>query len=182
MLNCCKTGLKMRYLLSDLYIAFNPATELRSPSWFHDGRGGETELTKEELIIHGCFIRQRLQQQLPDLHYRILKLHFKQPGDLPSAMADINAIRPVVIEEARIYSVDDNRFVDLCCLNECWRTDLFRTRQYGPMKRYAPFSRPELLSRRRRRISASLQVMKVEAVSMANNVLASSCDMERLVG
>lgn len=170
----------MRYLLSDLFIAFNPAVELRSPAWLIGREGGETELTREEFIIHGCMIRQKLQQNMPDIDYRILKLHFKRPGDLESALTDLDIIRPVVIAESKIYSVNDTRFIDICCLNECWQTDLFRDRRYGPMKKYAPYSRPELLSRRRRRISASIQIMRNSAVSMAESVLMPSYVLEQM--
>lgn len=175
--------LNMHYLLSDLNIAFNPAAELRSPAWNYDQSAGEAELTSEELIIHGCMIRQRLQQQLSDLNFRILKLYFTRPGDIQSAMlsamVDVSAIRPAVISAAKIRVLDDMRFVNICCLNECWNTDLFRTQQYGPMKRYAIGCRPELLSRRRRRISECMSMMRNLAVSMAVNVLSPSCDIEQ---
>ncbi len=182
MLISCKMVSNMRYLLSDLYVAFNPAVELRSPAWYPDGEGGEAELTKEELIIHGCMIRQRLQHQLSDLNYRILKLNFKQMGDVESAFIDLAAIRPAVIADAKIRSVGDLRFIDLCCLNECWQVDLFRTKEYGPMKRYALSSRPELLSRRRKRISVVVKMMRVQAIRMAENVLMPSCASQKLTG
>ena len=171
----------MRYLLSDLFIAFNPAVELRSPAWTldrdEDSRG---ELTREELIIHGSMIRQRLKEHLPDTSYRILKLYFQRPGDIDSALVDVSAIRPIVISAAKIYASCDNRFVDLCCLNEFWQTDLFRDKRFGPMYKYAPDSRPELMSRRRRRIKDCLQEMKEIAMTTANDVLTIGRAIERI--
>ncbi|WP_420588271.1 hypothetical protein [Bacterioplanoides sp.] len=168
----------MRYLLRGLHIAFNPAVELRSPAWLFNSGGGEAGLTREEKIISGCMIRQKLQRQLSDLNYRILKLSFTKPGNVEQALCDVIYIRPTVIENAKIYSMNDPRFVDLCCLNACWCVDLFQDRRYGPVQKYG---RAELLSSRRRRISETIEMMKNLAVSTAAVILTQSYESERLV-
>lgn len=164
-----------RYLMSELYCAFNPATELRSPAGFYDRDSSDGELSKQELIIQGSMVNKMLEREMPDLQYRMLRLLFKKQ-EFDQAGIDLDVVRPVLIKDARIYGDVDRQFVNICIINECWKTDLFRTREYGPMKRYAVSTRPETLSRRRRRLAEAVNGIRLAALARAEVVIANQSD------
>ena len=161
----------MRYILADLYRSFNPAVEIRSSAWLFNATGQHGELTREELIAQGSLTRHRLVNYMPDFLYRILKLYFKEPYDMDSAMIDIQAIKPVVISQTNIYGDACHQFVDICCLNEFWQVNLFATDKYGPMRKYATDASYELLRRRRIRIRDALTGWRQQAIETAESVL-----------
>ena len=158
-------------LMTELYNAFNPATELRSTAGWYERDCASGELTRQELIIQGCMVRQALERDLPDLDYRILRLLFKRQT-VEQASVDLDVIRQVLVSSARIRTAIDPQFVDICCLNECWQTDLFRTTQYGPMKRYSGCAgHPSAMSRRRSRIGDVVKQWREEVVEKADILL-----------
>jgi len=157
--------------MTELYNAFNPAAELRSTAGWYDRDNDSGELTRQELIIQGCMVRQALERELPDLDYRMLRLLFKRQT-VEQASVDLDVIRPVLVSSARIRTEIAPQFVDICCLNECWKTDLFRTKQYGPMNTYSGCAgHPSVMSRRRSRISDVVEVLREEVIEKAAMVL-----------
>lgn len=160
-----------RSLMTELYGAFNPAVELRSPPSLYSGDAAHSNMTKQERIINGCMIRQLLERELPDSYYRILRLSFKRQS-VDQAEFDLMVVRHLILDEAKIYGDINSQFVNLCTLNECWNTNLFRDKRYGPLKRYVvDVSNPSVLSRRRQRISVAVKTMKLVGLNQAETVV-----------
>lgn len=161
----------MRYLMADLYRAFNPAVEIRSAAWLVDASKYKGDMTKEELIAQGSMTRYKLESRLPDLQYRILKLFFTEPSCMDSALIDIRIISPVIIALSGIRGKNNNQFVELCCLSEFWQADLFKTDKFGPLTKYATNVSYEMLRRRRCRIRDVLEKLRIESVATAECLL-----------
>ena len=165
----------MTYLMRDLYHAFNPAAEMASPAWLLLSNGGksEAELTREELIAQGAMLRQKLERELPKAMYSVLKLYFSEERNEEVSLIDIKVIKKNVIKEARIFAKMSNQFFNVCCLSECWGVNLFRSKDYKPMREYDTSVSYQLLCRRCCRIKAALKSMKNKAMERADDVLYS---------
>ncbi len=170
----------MRYLMADLYRAFNPAVEIRSSTaWLFDHGRRHGELNQEELISQGSLTRHKLESSMPDLQFRILKLFFSEPHDMESTLVDVRLISSAVVAMSCIHCKINHQFVELCCLSEFWGTNLFATDKFGPLTRYESSVSYEMLRRRRCRIRDTLENLRMNSVSTAESLLYG--DFEALV-
>lgn len=162
---------------SDIFRAFNATNELRARSVLSilmAGTSNASRLTPEELIVQGCMVRSLLQQELSGIDYLTLKLYFTETDDIGSTLVQIAPIRQLIRSRSKIFGSVHYRFFDLCCLSELWGVNLFHNPMFRPMAKYLLDGQsPDLLTRRKRRISETLDEMKIYALEKADRVLGS---------
>ncbi len=94
-------------LQRDLWIAFNPSSELRSGHPMNqDERNGyhPDSLSRAEWIAQGCNVRYQLKRQLSDSDYRILQAFFTEAGDLDHLAMTLDPLKTALIKAANVES------------------------------------------------------------------------------
>ncbi|MFK0572142.1 hypothetical protein [Endozoicomonas sp.] len=165
-----------------LFRAFNPDRQIRNRtpleklnSKLPSGTNYSDDLTTEERIAESAFIRRKLLVNLNGTDFKVIQLFYQQfqiATDTQLAIQIFTPLTQLVTRNAKLQVNNCNQtFASLVVLSTAWNTNLFRRRQWGPTDRYYY---PMSATRKRRRINAALEEMRVGALQKATKILLES--------
>ena len=155
--------------LALLHRAFNPCAVIMS----RDTVGSMAmatnaeSLSPVERIVEDSHYFYMLQEQLPDLDFRLLKLYYDNTRDWDTAVIVLDGIRDWIIATAGIIRSVDQRFIDGAAIGVFWNKNLFGGQRCGRLSDYgSAFTN----CRRKKRIERVLENHRQEATERAEYI------------